>query len=67
MNNRMLFRALAITLHIFLNFILVSYLMRFDLTGSWIGFILFILALLVLLVLFIKHFLSFIQFLKSRS
>ena len=63
----MLFRAIAITLHIVLNFILVSYLLRFDLTGSWIGFILFILVLLVLLVLFLKHLFSFIQFIKSRS
>ena len=63
----MLFRTIAVALHIFLNFILVSYLMRFDLTGSWIGFILFILLILVLMVLFILHLLSFIQFLKSRS
>jgi hypothetical protein len=67
MNNGLLFRAVAISVHIFLNFILVSYLMRYDLTGSWVNFTLFIVFMLILLALFVKHLLSFIMFIKSKS
>jgi hypothetical protein len=67
MNNRLLLRALAITIHIFLNFFLVTWLMKFDITGSWINFFLFIIAVAVLIVLFVIHLLSFILFIKTRS
>lgn len=67
MNNKLLLRVIFISLHIFLNFIFISYLMSFDLTGSWIRFSLFVLLVLVLLILFVKHLISFILFIKSNT
>ena len=67
MNSKLLFRVVSISLHIFLNFILISYLMSFDWTGSWLRFSLFIFVLLALIALFVLHFVHFILFLKSRS
>jgi hypothetical protein len=67
MDNKLLLRVILISVHIFLNFILISYLMSFDVTGSWVKFSLFILLVISLLILFIKHLISFILFLKSKS
>ena len=67
MNNKLLIRVIFISVHIFLNFIFISYLMSFDLTETWVKFSLFILVLLLLLILFVKHLISFILFIKSNT
>lgn len=67
MNNKFLYRVIFISLHIFFNFILISYLMSFDWTVTWMRFGLFILILVVLFILFVKHLISFIQFIKSNT
>ncbi|HWJ92235.1 MAG TPA: hypothetical protein VNR87_14055 [Flavisolibacter sp.] len=67
MSNQTLYRVIAISLHMFLNFILISYLMSFDWTASWLRFGGFLIILLVLFLLFVRHLLSFIAFIKSRS
>ncbi len=65
--NSILFRTVALVMHAVLNLVIVSYLVRFDTTASWVNFTAFIAALLVLLILFIKHLVSFIYFIKSTS
>ncbi|RYY85901.1 MAG: hypothetical protein EOO15_15805 [Chitinophagaceae bacterium] len=67
MTNKLLYRVVALTLHLFLNFIVISYLLSFDWTGSWLRFFGFVLILMLLFVLFVKHVLSFLQFLKSKA
>ncbi len=65
--NSILFRTAALVMQAVLNLVIVSYLVRFDTTASWVNFTAFIAALLVLLILFIKHLVSFIYFIKSTS
>lgn len=63
--NTLLLRMGALLLHAFLNFIFISWLFKFDITGSWIAFGGFFLLLFVLLIVFIKHLVSFINYIKS--
>lgn len=58
-------RAGAILLHAAANFLLITWLTNFDITGSWLTLAGFIVLLALLLLLFIKHILSFIYFLKT--
>lgn len=59
-------RTLAILIHGLTNFLLVSWMLQYDITGSWMGFTLFIVLCLLLLVLFVKHLVSFIKYLQSN-
>ena len=61
-----IFRTVAILLHAVINFFLVSWMLKYDITGSWAGFVLFIVLCLLLLILFIKHLISFIKYLQSN-
>jgi hypothetical protein len=59
-------RATAILLHLLLNFLLVTWLMDFDLTGGWAPFALFVTMCLLLLMAFVVHMISFIRYLQSK-
>jgi len=63
--NNLTIRTTAIISHAMLNIFIVSYLMDYDISSSWLSFLGFVLLLLVLLLLFIYHLLSFIHFIKS--
>ena len=65
--NNLLVRTAAIILHAIINFLLVNWLVNFDITGKWIFFIGFIVVLLFLLFLFVKHIVSFIYFIKTKT
>jgi len=65
--NSVFTRTAALLLHALLNFLLVSWLVNFDITGKWVFFIGFIIFLLALLYLFIKHIVSFIYFIKTKT
>ena len=65
--NRLIIRTSALLLHAFLNFVLVSYLLNYDLTGSWIVVTGFIILLFLLVVLFIRHLLSYFYFIKTKT
>jgi hypothetical protein len=60
-------RTVLLLLHVAANFLLVNYLLRYDITGKWVYFIGFILLLFLLLFLFIKHMVSYIYFIKSKT
>lgn len=62
----LILRLLAVILHALLNFIAVSYLLDFDITGSWLVFIGFVLLVFLLVSLFLRHVISFIQFIKNQ-
>lgn len=64
--NNILFRTLMLLLHALLNFFIVSYVMDYDLTGSWLRIILFVLLLLALLYFFILHLIAYYKLLKSK-
>ena len=65
--NHLLFRLAALLLHAVLNFILLSYLMDYDITGSWLKVVGFVLLIFMLLIAFIVHLLSFIKLIKTRT
>ena len=65
--NSLFLRISALLLHAVANFILVSYLFNFDLTGKWIYFLGFIVLLFALLWIFIIHLVSFIRFIKTKT
>lgn len=65
--NALLLRTVAILLHATGNFLLVTFLLSYDITGSWVFFIGFIVLLLLLLFLFIKHTVSYIYFIKTKT
>jgi len=67
MSSQLLVRIVFLLIHITLNFIVVSYLVSFDWTGSWIRFFLFLILVLTLAALFIRHVISIIYFIKSRT
>ena len=63
--NSLIWRSTALLLHAAANFFLISYLFRYDITGSWLYFIGFIAIALILLYLFIRHLVSYIYFIKK--
>ncbi|MCE3282436.1 MAG: hypothetical protein K0Q66_1173 [Chitinophagaceae bacterium] len=65
--NTILFRVGLLLLHILLNVVVVSYLTRFDLTGSWLALTAFVLLLFFMLALLIRHIISFINYAKHNS
>ena len=65
--NHLLFRLAALLLHAVLNFIFISYLMDYDITGSWLKVVGFVLLIFMLLIAFIVHLLSFIKLIKTRT
>jgi hypothetical protein len=66
MNNSFL-RTAFILLHAALNFLFVNWLLRFDLTGSWIGFIGFLFLMFLLLFIFLVHLVTYINFIKTKT
>ena len=65
--NQLLFRTFLLLLHLVANFVLISYVFRYDITGSWIGFIGFIILAFFLFYLFIRHLISYINFTKTKT
>jgi hypothetical protein len=65
--NTLSVRTAAIIIHAIANFLLVTYLLAIDITGSWLYFIGFILIIALLLYLFIKHLVSYIYFIKIKT
>ena len=64
--NNIVLRTILLILHVLLNFFIVSFLMDYDITGSWLRMILFILLLIVLLYFFILHIFYYSKLLKSK-
>ena len=64
--NSFILRLFGILLHAVLNFIIVSYLVNFDISGSWIVFIGFIIVVFFLSYVFLKHLASFIHFIINK-
>ena len=64
--NPLVLRTLAILLHAAANYVLVTMLFNYDISGSWLYFIGFIVIMLVLLFLFLKHLFSYIYFIKTN-
>ena len=62
-----LLRLAALLGHIVLNVILIAWITSYDISGSWVGFILFLLAVTLMLFLLIRHLLLFIHYLKNKS
>ncbi len=65
--NQFALRTVLIILHAAANFILITILLDYDISGSWVRFIGFIALALLLLFLFIKHLLSYIYFIKTKT
>lgn len=64
--DNLLLRVVALLLHIVANFLLITWLTDFDITGSWLATGGFICLLAILLVLFIWHILKFLLFIKNK-
>ncbi len=64
--NKLLFRTLILILHTLLNVFILTYVMDYDLTGSWLRIILFVLLILTLMYFFLLHILSYYKFVKSK-
>ena len=65
--NQMMLRTAAIILHAVANFIVVSVLLNYDISGSWVVFLGFVAVVLVLVYLFIRHLLSYIYYIKTKN
>jgi hypothetical protein len=64
--NTLILRIGLLLFHIFLNVVIIAYLTRYDVAGSWMATAGFVLLLFVLLAFFIIHLLSFIRFYKHK-
>ena len=65
--SNLFYRIIAILVHTVGNFIIISSVLSYDISGSWISFFLFILLCVVLFTLFVLHLSLFIRFLKSTT
>jgi hypothetical protein len=65
--NSIFLRVAALLLHAVANFVLVNYLVNFDIAGKWVYFIGFIVLLLILIYFFIRHIVSFVYFIKTKT
>ena len=63
--NKMI-RTSGILLHALVSFLLINWMFKYDIAGSWLGFTLFIIICLLLLMLFTRHLVSFIRYLQSN-
>jgi len=66
MNNTIL-RVGALFIHVIVNIVIVAYVTRYDISGSWLSFAGFMVLLFILLIAFIKHLISFISFIKTKT
>ena len=64
--NALLLRTFFLLLHAVANFLIVTTLLNYDLTGSWLYFTAFIAIVLLLIIIFVKHILSYINFIKPK-
>ena len=64
--NTLLLRTFFLLLHAVANFLIVTTLLNYDLTGSWLYFTAFIAIVLLLIIIFVKHILSYINFIKTK-
>ena len=64
--NGFIFRVAAIIVHAILNFIAISYMVNFDISGSWVRFVAFTLVVFAMFYVFLLHIVSFINFLKNK-
>lgn len=62
--NTLFFRTAILLVHILLNFIVVSWFLKFDISGSWVSIVVFIIGLIVLMWVFIRHIISYLSFIK---
>ncbi|MCW3073393.1 MAG: hypothetical protein JWP69_462 [Flaviaesturariibacter sp.] len=65
--NRLLLKLVLLLLHAFVNFVIISWLVNFDITGSWLTVAGFVLLVLALIVFFIRHLVSFYYFIKTKT
>jgi len=65
--NHLIPRTTAILLHAAFNWLLLNWLMSYDLTGSWIVFAGFASLILVLILVFSLHIINYFYFLKTRA
>ncbi len=63
----LLSRIIALLVHAVLNFVAVSFALKYDISGSWLSFFLFMLLCITLFTLFFLHLSIFIRFLKSTA
>jgi hypothetical protein len=61
------FRIIMLMVHIMANFMLITVMMQYDVTGSWLSFTLFVLFCTGLAFLLIFHLFTFFRFLKTNS
>lgn len=59
-------RLAALVLHAAANFLLITWLTNFDISGSWLAAAGFVTLLAALLALFIWHILSFLFYIKNK-
>jgi hypothetical protein len=64
--NNLAIRTIVLILHALLNFIVISYTLDYDITGSWMRMVLFSLLFLTLLYFFVRHIISYVQLIKSK-
>ncbi len=64
--NNIVIRTVLLILHSLLNFFIISFIMDYDITGSWLRVILFSLMMLALLYFFVLHIINYSQLIKSK-
>ena len=60
-------RVVLLLLHALVNFILISWLTDFDITGSWLTVIGFTFFVLLVIGTIIAHIISFINYIKTKT
>ncbi|MBL7744445.1 MAG: hypothetical protein JNN00_13305 [Chitinophagaceae bacterium] len=64
--DKLFWRVTALALHASANFLLITWLTDFDISGSWLATAGFIVLLAILLGLFTWHILSFLFYFKNK-
>ena len=64
--NALIIRIGLLLLHVFLNVVLIAYITRYDISGSWLSMTGFVLVVFIMLALLIFHIMTFIHFYKHK-
>jgi len=60
-------RVALLILHLLANAVIIAVITNYDISASWLSFILFILVALLLMLFFIFHIATFVKFIKNQT
>ena len=64
--NSVFTRTSLLVLHAIASVILLTYIVKFDISGRWLSFVGFVLLLFALMYLLVRHIISYVSYIKTK-